>query len=223
MGTLLNFIRLTLGNPSEGLNRLLYPKEYNKGYGALGGTFIKQEYYELYSAIRPHTTLLDLGGAIGDTAIYFAMHPDVYRVITYESSPKSFRELRWNVSYSRLRDKIECRNEALTADGGYVSNSHAKASGANKVSAAERGVKAVTLKSVLQKTGGPVAIKCDIEGSEKGLFDCDLSRVYAIELEYHEGLRGGMAATLRKAGFSVRVISGNKRQGIIFAKRQLKK
>ena len=64
-------------------------------------------------------------------------------------------------------------------------------------------VRSVTLPSIL-KGLRRVAIKMDIEGGEHKIFEggVDLSGVYALQMEYHNGL-GRLVDTLRQKGFRV--------------------
>jgi hypothetical protein len=51
-----------------------------------------------------------------------------------------------------------------------------------------------------------VAIKCDVEGAEIDIFNerTDLSKVYAIQMEYHHGRSAQLIATLRNMGFKTK-------------------
>jgi hypothetical protein len=61
-----------------------------------------------------------------------------------------------------------------------------------------------SLNKILGKVRKPVAIKCDIEGDEYSVFDdeADLSKVYAIMMEYHYGFEP-IEKDLRAKGFKV--------------------
>ena len=60
-----------------------------KLYGHLDEVFMKQAYKWLYDRIVKDTVLIDIGAMIGDTSVYFAMNPNVKKVIA-----KSSRTLR---------------------------------------------------------------------------------------------------------------------------------
>ena len=195
----LNFLKHLPADPHEGTKRILHVKEYVASYKELQATFYRQEYYKLYTAIKPNTTVLDIGAYVGDTAVYFAMHPDVKKVISYELSPRTFRELKWNISWSPLRKKIEVHNLAVRSKNGLA--------------------KSITLTKILAKLKPPIAIKCDIEGGEKDIFaEPDLKGVYAIELEYHY-CKAEVRRTLEAKGFRVQDLGPMQTIGVMYASR----
>ncbi len=161
--------------------------------GQFREVFMDQQYYWLWSRIMPHTTLFDIGTQFGDTASYFATNPNVDKVITYEIDPKVKAYAQNLLAHSPLLPKIEFRGEANVS-----------------VLAADL----VGLKNI--------AIKCDIEGAERDLFShANLSKVYAIQLEYHDCLKE-VGRVLRHHGFKVR--SKEKRlsfaeQGYLYAEK----
>lgn len=169
-------------------------------YGILKATFFEGEYLKLYEAIKPNTILLDLGAFLGDTAVFFALNNNVSKVISYEPSPNTFKVLQKN---TRLYRKVELHNEAVMPESGFVKSENL-VDGGDTVRMAKEGIKAVSLSSILSEyKGHRIAIKCDIEGAELDLFKTDLTDVYAIEAEYHNGSLSSVVRDLKRRGFTI--------------------
>jgi FkbM family methyltransferase len=220
-------LRWLMAHPVQAVEYLEKARLKLKLYGHYDEVFIRQTYSRLYQAIRPGTTVLDLGAFVGDTAIYFAMNPNVKEVIAYESSPAVYGLLTRNINGSGLAKKIRAKNCAVGAHEGFVTNSTREITGTNRTLGysgtrreAQR-VRTVTLASCLDGLKR-VAIKCDIEGAEKGLFRTDLSNVYAIILEHHNGSGRDIKRELAERGFSTEAVTGNENGGILFASRRPK-
>jgi FkbM family methyltransferase len=180
-------------------------------YETLSETFIQQVYYWLAKRLKPETTVLDLGANIGDTAIYFAMNPNVKSVYSYEPIPKAYKEAKENIAKAseELSSKIFLFNAAITGKETQIriDDKTQSSPGAvfNSSIASDSGIiiEGHTLASILIGKRN-VVIKCDIEGEEYKLFDADidLSKVYAIIMEYHYGL-GQIVENLKAKGFKV--------------------
>lgn len=138
--------------------------------------FLAQIYLWLYKRIKPGTLVIDIGGYMGESAVYFAMHPNTREVWTYEPDRNSYKIMFENLRSKQFR--ISAYNRAIK-DG-------------------------KDLNKVLGRAKGPVAIKCDCEGCEYDIFDnvADLGKVYAIQMEYHHGIQQ-LAASLEEKGFKV--------------------
>ena len=134
-----------------------------------------QAYKRLYNRIKPNTLLLDIGASIGDTAIYFAMHPNTREVWSYEPNKKRHAQALKNLKRAGFDKKVKLHNIGLEH-----------------------------LNKVLSVAKEPIAIKCDIEGGEYSIFDkdVDLSKVYAIMMEYHYGI-APIVKNLKAKGFKV--------------------
>ncbi|HUC39044.1 MAG TPA: FkbM family methyltransferase [Candidatus Acidoferrum sp.] len=185
--------------------------------------FVRQEYLWLLQNIRPKTTVLDIGAKNGDTAIYFAMLPNVTRVISYEPALLNQHEFMENVTMSPLAPKIELHKEAIAEKEGikkidrsaygcaYSYTQDSKSTGEY--------VKAITLDRALKGLKN-VAIKCDCEGAELHIFkNANLSQVYAMEVECHGNIRE-MLKILTGRGFKLRTKRNpSPGSGMILAKR----
>lgn len=175
-------------------------------------TWLQQPYWWLYSHIQQDTTLLDVGAHIGDTAIYFAMHPFVRKVISYEPSPSCYSELLKSIKAYPLSEKITPINKAISwrktsrrlpgmGLGASTSMDYMT------VKESERGTKidSITLNDALHGLSN-VAIKCDAEGAEEFFFDdADLSKVYAIQLECHHFAGEKVLAILKQKDFKAEI------------------
>lgn len=224
-------ITLLITNPKAGFNRLsnLYNVfNVENRRRTLYETFIAQEYKKLYDAIKPDTILLDIGAYIGDTAIYFAMNPNVKRVYSYEPIPKTFEEAKGNISCSSLGYKIFLSNAGIGGNNHqvHIEKEYVGTNVTNlKDAISEKGkaVRVLSLNHILRNKHR-VAIKCDCEGSEQYIFDkADLRNVYVIMLEYH-GPKDKIYGLLEKKGFEVQYIDavqsrGMQFRGIIYAER----
>jgi len=126
---------LVMRNPRLAINTLLTARQKIKFYSHLNEIFFNQPYYWLWSHAKPHTTLIDIGAFIGDTAVYFAMNPNIDKIIAYEPNPKTFEILSNNIhSMPRLMaSKIKLRSNPILNEEIYVSNSTNAITGTNKV------------------------------------------------------------------------------------------
>ncbi len=183
-------IKLLIKNPRIALNTVANARQKVKFYNHLSEIIFSQPYYWLYSQAKPHTTLIDIGAFIGDTTAYFAMNPNIDKVIAYEPHPNTFRILSDNIKAmpQQISQKIILKNVAITDKQGYVSNNMGEITGTNKVLEAKTGIKSVTLKGELEGLRN-IVIKSDCEGCEYQIFKNieDLKNVYAIQMEYHKG------------------------------------
>jgi len=148
-------------------------------------TFRDQQYKWLYNRIKPNTTLLDIGAALGDTAIYFAMHPNVRKVISFECDIEQYRKAKENINRASFDKKIKLYHSTVNS-----------------------------LEWILNIAESPIAIKCDIEGDEYKIFtdDLDLHKVYVIMMEYHY-MPERLIKILKSEGFKIKYTKPRKIQG----------
>lgn len=161
----MNFMRHSyLQNVLHPLRTLQRVWQYHRDAFYLYEIFGIQTYYWLATKLKPHTTLIDLGAYIGDTAAYFTMFPQVDKLIGYESDPVTYERAIEFLRNNPQRQKISLHKKEVGKD--------------------------LTLDEIL-KGHTNIAIKCDIEGAEHGIFtwDADLSHVYAIQMEYYHGVQ----------------------------------
>ena len=185
-------------HPKKTLDKLNYYIELATRFEEI---YIEGVYSLLYESIKPETTVLDIGAAIGDTAIYFAMNLNVKKVISYEPFPRAFNLLLKN---TRKYPRIECRQLAIGKE--QAKNIKDRKSYGINYDSENNGVgeriRSITLAEALKGLSN-VVIKSDCEGAEGYMFnDADLSEVYAIQLEYHNN-RESTISSLEKKGFEI--------------------
>lgn len=121
-------IKLLLKNPRIAFNTIATTRQKVKFYNHLSEIIFDQPYYWLYSHAKPHTTLIDIGAFIGDTAAYFAMNPNIDKIIAYEPHQETFKILSENIKAmpEQVSQKIVLKNIAITDEDGYVISSMKK-------------------------------------------------------------------------------------------------
>ncbi len=186
-------------------------------------TYIKGEYAQLYKAIKPNTTLIDIGANIGDTAIYFAMNPNVKRVLAFEPIPNNYKRAAENIRKSPFSDKITLFNIGIAEKTGSIKISReTDGTPATRLSEIDgRGNTKIKLRNLNEVLKGKrkIAIKCDCEGSEADIFNnANLGEVYAIQLEYHY-CYPKVRDALRKNGFIMPASQPDGPQGLVFTKK----
>lgn len=198
-----------LENPGRFIKRTMSLYQTDLHYKILYETFIEGEYAWLYGKLKPNTTVIDLGAYIGDTAIYFAMNPSVKEVHSYELMPTNFAEAKENIEKSPYRSKIKIFNKVVSdkheilhvdpSERGTAScNTHVQNRGKKGTNIE---IEALPLGAIL-KGKKNVVIKSDCEGAEATFFDkTDLSSVYAVMLECHNGCHTHVMDVLEKKGF----------------------
>ncbi len=197
-------------------------------YPFLKEVFIEQAYSRLYLSIKPNTIVLDIGANIGDTAIYFAMNPNVKKVYAYEPVPTTYEAAKENVGKTPFSKKIILKNTGIVRNGRIAhmkSEFFRDTNVGEELSEAEstngKKIRLLSLNEVL-KGKKKVVIKCDIEGGEAKIFkNADLSNVYAIELEYH--LCKEIVKSDLQEQFDVIDLHPQQRYGMIFAIKKLRK
>ena len=198
-------LSLVMRNPRLALNTLINARQKIKFYSHLKEIFFNQPYYWLWSQAKPHTTLIDIGAFIGDTATYFAMNSNIDKIIAYEPHPKTFKILSNNISAlpKPIASKIKLKDTPIFNEEVYVSNSTNTITGTNKVLVGGKdSIKATTLGLELKNLKN-VIIKSDCEGAEYQIFKNtkDLKNVYAVQLEYHKGYKS-LQDFFEKAGLN---------------------
>lgn len=194
-----------------------YVWHYNKKAYHIGGynssatifsTFILKDWNKLRVKGR---TVLDIGGYVGDTAIYFAAK-GAKRVIVYEAFPYSFKIAKKNINQNNLSDIVEINNCALggmnsfiTIDPNYINDNE------SKVVAFSDGIKipVITLKDIVEKYNiNEGCLKLNCEGCEYEVFDNidieTLQKFSEIHMHYHAN-KSPLIKKLKLAGFKVKV------------------
>lgn len=153
--------------------------------------------------------VVDIGANIGAFTLQAAWRYPGSVIHAYEPDPQTCLTLRRNVEANGLASRVRIWNEAVAGvagtlrlwrgEGSVIASAH--------LADAARGeacdVPAVTLQTVLSRTGGRVGLlKMDCEGAEGDVFEsagAALDAVDCIVAEYHEGLVPGVLARMRAA------------------------
>jgi len=227
--TIAHDIKDLLTEPKLTLSRIRNMRRRAQLSQLLGEIFIRQSYYWLYSNLKKNTTLIDIGANVGDTAIYFAMGPNVRKVFAYEPIPSTYKEALTNLEDSPYKGKIVLFNAAIMERHLEKRISQNQVGGVDSDFAELRNlrkgkvVKALTLADAL-KGKRNVAIKCDCEGCEHRIFTkgVDLSNVYALRIEVGKE-QGDIPELLKDMGFEVSIYHNRYRIGYVCAKRRTKR
>lgn len=167
-------------------------------------TFLRGDYKNLDVKDQ---TVLDVGGNIGDTAIFFLMN-GAARVILLEPYPTTFELAVENIKSNKLEDKVVLLNSSYGQDRELVIDEFKIANAGNSLEESEHGkkIREYSLKSLIEKFKIENAVlKMDCEGCEYHLLrepDEWISTFTRIQIEYHYGFVD-LVSKLRSAGYEV--------------------
>lgn len=135
--------------------------------------------------------ILDLGGNVGYSAVYFAQHYPGARVVSYEPEPENFRVLsentkRWS-NITSVNKGVWWRNANLE-----VENPSGDSWEFRFIESPHKGIPCVGMQEIISEFDpGGVArtmVKMDIEGAEREIFQQSgewLGKVRIIQMEIH--------------------------------------
>lgn len=228
--------RLRVSDTNLG-RRFMRPRDISLGYRRLGGrsavlrqTFpdiqVGQEIFEReeYSAVAAPSlpapsTIVDLGGNIGLSSLYFdAIYPNA-RFVILEPDADNVRMIRQNLAHGIEAGRVHLVEAFVAGTDGEASIDRSgtalgyrKADEAKALTENDR-IACVSMNTLiaqfnLDRIG---ILKCDIEGSERELFaDCSswIGRVDRLVVEtHHPYTTDALWADLRKAGFHFEVLT----------------
>ena len=163
--------------------------------------------YVRYMDLPAEPVVVDIGGYIGDFALYAAKRLNARQVVVCEPSPRNWALLERNVASNHYKDRILTVHKAVTDGGDVFMDVDAPDRVQAMVSAFgpdQRGRKRIpgtTLKSVLDEHGIDTVdlLKIDCEGGEYSILSSTpadvFRRIRRIVFEYHE--IDGFAAKLK--------------------------
>jgi FkbM family methyltransferase len=170
--------------------------------------FIRQEYYFLVEALRPDTTVIDIGAAFGETSIYFAQFKDVKKVYGYEPNTIAFRHMLEYVKVLPFSEKISPSQVAIMDKDSSIKVGK-EVIVLQEIKSSKKGVEipVCSLATILIDKKN-VVIKCDCEGEEYKIFK-ELSKevlkeCYKIQIEFHRGVRD-LQEVLSVCGFETKI------------------
>ena len=150
-------------------------------------------------SLTSQPVVIDIGGYIGDFALYAVKHLNARKVVVCEPSPDNWRLLRINVTNNHCEDRIEIVNKAVTDGHDVLMNVDAPGRVQARVSAyydcdnpERKLVPGVTLARLVEEYGlGEIdLLKIDCEGGEYEILSTMPraigDRIRNIVFEYHE-------------------------------------
>ena len=154
-------------------------------------------------------TVVDIGGNIGDSSVFFALRGSPM-VIAFEPSYANFLTLQENVHLNGLDKKILSLHNGVSSEGCIiklpVNSSGVNLNAINNKSAEGIEVEMIAIEKVIHEYN-PQVIKIDCEGCEYEIFDslssASLRRVETITGEYHGKGFNMIYKKLHNAGFKI--------------------
>ena len=179
--------------------------ENNQNNGDIFDVYIKDEYNFLNVQDKD---VLDIGGSIGDSAIYFAIN-GARKVISLEPYPYSFNYAVRNINENGFGEKIVFLNGGYGKDSEIVVDEEIVSADymALQESKIGRKIRTYSLKLLVKEFNLENAIlKMDCEGCEYNLVNEDrnvLDKFSQVLIEYHYGTQR-LVEKLINCGFSVK-------------------
>lgn len=180
--------------------------KFNSITNIIGEIFGNEEYSWLNVEGRQ---VVDIGGFIGDTAIYFALKGAKY-IYAYEPYPDSFEIAKKNILYNNLENKITLFNKAVGKEKGHIFlNQNVEGYPSSELTISEKGIKVdiVTLEEIANGFNlNDAILKMDCEGCEYDIIlnskKDTLRRFSQIMIEYHHSFEN-LKHILESSGFVV--------------------
>lgn len=153
--------------------------------------------------------VLDVGGFVGDSALYF-LEKQAAQVVVYEPLPKNIKALTYNLKYYQTQVKIH--QKAITKKEGWITLSSREPIGSLGFGMQEGEYKidceGITFEKILLSHSFDVA-KIDCEGAEKYLSDVDEKLIrsipYWIVETHHQDIYQSIVESFTKKGFRKKI------------------
>lgn len=175
--------------------------------GDLIGVFLIEEYKNLPVKNK---TVIDIGGNVGDSAIYFALK-GATKVFSFELSPRNYEIAKKNISQNKLNDQIIFNLQAAAKKTGTLKIDPNIYGNQAQVEHQKDGISipTISLDDITKKFVSDKAIlKVDCEGCEYDVLNNAPNSVLKcfshIQIEYHHGYKD-LQDKLEEAGFVVHV------------------
>lgn len=177
-------------------------------------------------------TVVDIGGYIGDFAVYAAECLNARKVIVCEPSPSNWALLRENVANNHCEDRVEAVNKAVTGGGDIMMDvdvpdrAQARVSAYGSSNGKKQRISGITLAGLVEEYELQTVdlLKIDCEGGEYAILASTpaevFDRILNIVFEYHEidGFRARLEAVkhrLVEHGYCLKT-----RGSLVFASRE---
>jgi len=179
--------------------------------GDINGIFVHNIYQDLPVKNK---TVVDIGGNIADSAIYFALR-GATKIICLEPFPNNYQIAKKNIQENNFSNIIQmilagcsANRGAITIDPDYKSDINSVI----KVSKVGTKVPLLSLEDILKEnniqTISPIVLKMDCEGCEYETIltanESTLQKFNHIMIEYHYGYKN-LKEKLQESGFKVSV------------------
>lgn len=197
--------------------------------------FFWREYRAAEELIAKAKTIVDVGAHLGVFSAYVSLLNPLAKVYALEPEPDNFSKLKETIKMNNFPG-IKILAQALARDDGprelFLAPDSINHSLLFSDSAKTIKISAISLSSLIKKTGEIDVLKMDIEGGEYELLDgwrvVDLAKVKSIVLEYHQipdRRHRELEEKLRTLGFSVQIFPSrfDKNLGFILARNKLTK
>lgn len=190
----INFIKKIIAQKDEYIINLESLKILNVGISSFIETFVEEQYK--LKQTNKNKVVIDIGGNVGDTALYFAKKG--YEVYSFEPVPDVFNIALKNLELNpELESKIHFINKAVSCKKGTLKIAfqglNESGQSSTYLSSDEYcEVEATTIKDILNEYDfKPYVLKMDCEGCEYDIIqNTDLSMFNEIIFEYHAFLTG---------------------------------
>lgn len=174
--------------------------------GDISEVFVHEE----YTWLNPKNGfVIDIGGNIGDTAIYFSLN-EAEHIIALEPYPYSYRYAVENIKINNLTSKITFINAGY-GKGALTIDEKIKTDGSTPLIASNNGIQITlfSLEDIIENykiLDELLFLKMDCEGCEYNLLNEKneiLRKFSRMQIEYHFGYKD-LKSKLESAGFTVK-------------------
>lgn len=150
--------------------------------------FWQNSYFVPKGFLKEPAVIVDLGGHVGFTSIYFSTRYPNAKIYTVEASKQNFSILEFNV---KSFEKIVPLKKAVYTDDGFISFDESGLSYNHKIDEGGDQIEAISVNSLLNSYGIEKVdlMKIDIEGAEKDILQKNtewLEKTNAIIIELHK-------------------------------------
>lgn len=176
--------------------------------------FVDKVYSQLFNTLPDNTTYIDLGGYIGDSAVFASGFKEIKQIIIVEPFPDNQSLIEENIRLNKIKG-IKIIKAAIAKDKGeriFFVHPNKGQSGFNKLSnnVLQIKVPTTTLSEILKLVKTPhIILKSDIEGAEYEIFMNasaeTFKKIDRIIFEYHmpQDKLNKLLNRLNKFGFNV--------------------